>query len=132
MHDHIKENPIQHLGMACDIVIDHERILEQNEHTLEKHTEKLVTLEKQVDALEKLYGCQLVWKIEKWEDKMQVGSSGVTSLSLVVSSGTKQRSNHTPFIVTLLKLPLSLVRIMHPQTPGQCALLHIEAMQSGP
>lgn len=28
-------------------------------------------MERKVSILEKLYGCQLVWKIEKWEYKME-------------------------------------------------------------
>lgn len=37
---------------------------------------QIVTLEKKVDALEKLYGCQLVWKIEQWADKVHEAKLG--------------------------------------------------------
>lgn len=35
-----------------------------------------MTLEKKVDALEKLYGCQSVWKIEQWADKIHEAKLG--------------------------------------------------------
>ncbi|KAK3084576.1 hypothetical protein FSP39_015701 [Pinctada imbricata] len=76
MHKHIKEDPIQHLGMACDIIINHSKQLEENEKTIQKHTTKLQGMDKRVDALEKLYGCQLVWKIEKWNEKVEDAKLG--------------------------------------------------------
>ncbi|XP_033748936.1 TNF receptor-associated factor 5-like [Pecten maximus] len=76
MHKHIKEDPIQHLGMACDIIIHHTKILAETERTLTKNAGNIQTLEKKVDTLEKLYGCQLVWKIESWDDKVQEAKLG--------------------------------------------------------
>ena len=43
---------------------------------LAMHTNKIAELERKVDTLEKLYGCQLVWRIEKWEDKMSEAKLG--------------------------------------------------------
>ncbi|KAH3891906.1 hypothetical protein DPMN_016016 [Dreissena polymorpha] len=37
---------------------------------------KITVLERKVDTLEKLYGCQLVWKIEGWEDKVHEAKLG--------------------------------------------------------
>ncbi|XP_052248428.1 TNF receptor-associated factor 4-like isoform X2 [Dreissena polymorpha] len=76
MDKHIKEDPIVHLGMACDTVILHRRELELHAKTLEKHLQQITVLERKVDTLEKLYGCQLVWKIEGWEDKVHEAKLG--------------------------------------------------------
>ncbi|XP_061197989.1 TNF receptor-associated factor 4-like [Saccostrea echinata] len=76
LHKHIKDDPIQHLAMACDIIIKHSKTLEENEKRLTKHTENIQTMEKKVSTLEKLYGCQLVWKIEKWGNKMEEAKLG--------------------------------------------------------
>ncbi|XP_048776587.1 TNF receptor-associated factor 4-like [Ostrea edulis] len=76
LHKHIKDDPIQHLAMACDVIFKHSKTLEDNEKLLGKHTENIQTMEKKVSTLEKLYGCQLVWKIEKWESKMDEAKLG--------------------------------------------------------
>ncbi|KAH3891907.1 hypothetical protein DPMN_016017 [Dreissena polymorpha] len=41
MDKHIKEDPIVHLGMACDTVILHRRELELHAKTLEKHLQQV-------------------------------------------------------------------------------------------
>ena len=37
---------------------------------------QISVLERKVDALEKLYGCQLVWKIENWTERMREAKLG--------------------------------------------------------
>ncbi|XP_052799369.1 TNF receptor-associated factor 4-like [Mya arenaria] len=78
MDKHIKEDPIVHLGMACDTVILHRRELELHAKALDSQLQKvcITVLERKVDGLEKLYGCQLVWKIESWEDKVHEAKLG--------------------------------------------------------
>jgi hypothetical protein len=55
---------------------------------LAMHTNKIEVLERKVDTLEKLYGCQLVWRIERREEKM---SKLKSSLMRVVY---KKEKNH--------------------------------------
>lgn len=76
MHKHIKDDPIQHLGMACDTIIEQEKLIDEHHQLLEKHIEKISVLERKVDTLEKLYGCQLVWKIEGWKEKFNQAKLG--------------------------------------------------------
>lgn len=64
------------MGMAIDTIISHGRELDNNMKQLATHTNKIAVLESKVDTLEKLYGCQLVWRIEKWEDKMSDAKLG--------------------------------------------------------
>jgi len=37
---------------------------------------QITVLEQKVSGLEKLYGCQLVWKIEQWHDKVHEAKLG--------------------------------------------------------
>ncbi|XP_060586823.1 TNF receptor-associated factor 4-like [Ruditapes philippinarum] len=76
MDKHIKEDPIVHLGMACDTVILHRKELEIHAKSLTKQLQQITTLERKVDALEKLYGCQMVWRIEKWAEKVHEAKLG--------------------------------------------------------
>ncbi|XP_011456656.4 TNF receptor-associated factor 4 [Magallana gigas] len=76
LHKHIKDDPIQHLAMACDVIIKHKKVLDDNDKLLTKHSDSIQIMERKVSTLEKLYGCQLVWKIEKWEYKMEEAKLG--------------------------------------------------------
>jgi TNF receptor-associated factor 4 len=62
--------------MACETIIAHGKELDNNMKQLAMHTNKIEVLERKVDTLEKLYGCQLVWRIERWEEKMSEGKLG--------------------------------------------------------
>ena len=41
LHKHIKDDPIQHLAMACDVIIKHKKVLEDNDKLLTKHSENI-------------------------------------------------------------------------------------------
>ena len=50
--------------------------LDLHGRAMEKHALRLSTMEKKVEGLEKLYGSQLVWKIDNYEEKFQDAKSG--------------------------------------------------------
>lgn len=41
LHKHIKDDPIQHLAMACDVIIKHKKVLGDNDKLLTKHSDSI-------------------------------------------------------------------------------------------
>lgn len=41
LHKHIKDDPIQHLAMACDVIIKHKKVLDDNDKLLTKHSDSI-------------------------------------------------------------------------------------------
>ena len=70
MKDHIKNQPEKHLDLVSQALITYKRTLELHDKTMVKQAERLVSVESKVESLEKLYGSQLVWKIEDYADKL--------------------------------------------------------------
>lgn len=92
LQKHITAEPTRHLSLLCDGVIDLKRILlgmqvslmcisEHYAHILsqlnvERMSNRIETLATRTDALEKLYGAQLLWKIDNYQQKYNEAKAG--------------------------------------------------------
>ncbi|KAL5016199.1 hypothetical protein ScPMuIL_006852 [Solemya velum] len=76
MQIHISDDPIQHLGLACDTIVRQKRELEIQAREIHTLQEKIKTLRNDVDNIGKLYGSQLLWRIDAWAEKVQEATLG--------------------------------------------------------
>ena len=71
MTKHIRDTAELHLEMAGRTMLALKQTLDLQTRMVEKHATRLNKMEGKVDGLEKLYGSQLVWKIDNYEEKYQ-------------------------------------------------------------
>ncbi len=72
----MKAEADSHLDFVNKAVITYKRTLDIQGQTLTAHTERLAEVETRVEALEKLYGAQFVWKIDNYADKFDDSKNG--------------------------------------------------------
>ncbi|CAD5111580.1 DgyrCDS881 [Dimorphilus gyrociliatus] len=76
MDIHMKENFKDHLKMAIRNITANDKSLRIFSKSLQAQNERVNVVEEQVVGLEKLYGSQLLWKIDKHSEKMAEAKSG--------------------------------------------------------
>ena len=68
---HIKESPGLHLNVAAKSIVVQKRLLQAYEERVDEQKKWIELLARKVNALEKTYGAQYIWKI----DHYQVGNA---------------------------------------------------------
>ncbi|XP_064653213.1 TNF receptor-associated factor 4-like [Lineus longissimus] len=76
IQDHLQSEPINHMHMVCDAMVDHKALIEKHEGDIQKHGEVIRRVDKKVDNLEKIYGVQFLWKIDNYEERLADAKSG--------------------------------------------------------
>ncbi|XP_077995572.1 TNF receptor-associated factor 4-like [Glandiceps talaboti] len=76
MTKHLKDEPTQHLTLVGETIVKHVDILDEHKETLAEQKLDLVECRHKVQDLEKLYGSQLVWKIDRYAERMQEAKTG--------------------------------------------------------
>lgn len=72
----MEECYLQHIGNLCEALKKTNATMDSQAALMEEHVEILNAHERRIDALEKLYGAQLVWKIDGYADKLSESKSG--------------------------------------------------------
>ncbi|VDK57231.1 unnamed protein product [Anisakis simplex] len=80
LQQHIQEEPIRHLTLLCDGVLDLKMLLANMELSMETMGTNLETLQKKCATLEKLYGSQMIWRIDNVKQKQNEARSGTRSI----------------------------------------------------
>ncbi|KAF8359157.1 trf-1 [Pristionchus pacificus] len=75
LQKHIKDEPIRHLSYLCDGVIELKAMLAFMQLNTEKMIRTIGTLETKSSNLEKMYGAQLVWKIDNIQQRRNEAKS---------------------------------------------------------
>jgi len=79
LQKHIKEEPTRHLSMLCDGVVELKRMLQNMHLNAERNGSRIDELNIRADSLEKLYGAQMLWKIDNYQQKFNEAKSGTRS-----------------------------------------------------
>ncbi|GMT18909.1 hypothetical protein PFISCL1PPCAC_10206 [Pristionchus fissidentatus] len=79
LQKHIKEEPIRHLTYLCDGVIELKAMLAFMQLNTEKMIRTIGTLECKSSNLEKMYGAQLVWRLDNIQQRQNEAKSGARS-----------------------------------------------------
>lgn len=72
----MKDNFQEHLRMAIKNIEANHKSLSVFLKTIQGQEERTIQVENQVTSLEKLYGSQLLWKIDNYTNKFQEAKSG--------------------------------------------------------
>uniref|UniRef100_F1L6A6 TNF receptor-associated factor 1 n=1 Tax=Ascaris suum TaxID=6253 RepID=F1L6A6_ASCSU len=73
---HIREEPIRHLALLCDGVLDLKILLANMELSLETMVHNMELLQRKTTTIEKLYGAQIIWRIDNVKQKQNEARSG--------------------------------------------------------
>ncbi|CAF1296856.1 unnamed protein product, partial [Didymodactylos carnosus] len=73
---HIKESPGIHLNMAGKTISLQKKLLQLQDERMQEQKKWIELLAKKVNALEKCYGSQLIWKIDGYQEKIMEAKSG--------------------------------------------------------
>ncbi|KAJ8043386.1 TNF receptor-associated factor 4 [Holothuria leucospilota] len=76
MQKHISDEPTEHLSLVGKAMISHKGLITKQQEMLMDHKDSLSTCVQKVHDLEKLYGSQLVWKIDKYAERFQEAKTG--------------------------------------------------------
>ncbi|TKR76893.1 hypothetical protein L596_017965 [Steinernema carpocapsae] len=76
LQKHMKEEPIRHLSLLCDGVLELKSLVSHMHLNMEKMIRNMQKLQTKSDILEKLYGSQLVWRIDNVRQKQNEARSG--------------------------------------------------------
>ncbi|CAJ0954919.1 unnamed protein product, partial [Mesorhabditis belari] len=79
LQKHISEEPIRHLTYLCDGVVELKMLLTHMQSQMETMTKAMQDLQIKSNILEKLYGSQLVWRIDNFRQKQNEARSGAKS-----------------------------------------------------
>ncbi|CAJ0576160.1 unnamed protein product, partial [Mesorhabditis spiculigera] len=79
LQKHISQEPIRHLTYLCDGVVELKMLLAHMQVQMETMTGAMQELQLKGDLLEKLYGAQLVWRIDNFRQKLNEAKSGAKS-----------------------------------------------------
>ena len=72
MGNHIRESPGLHLNRAGKTIALQNKLLQAFEERLNEQKKWIELLGKQVNALEKTYGAQFIWKIDHYQVKIKI------------------------------------------------------------
>ena len=75
---HVTQNSDTHLNMVVDKLVAYRRSLVLHTDVIDDQTQRLASVESRVYALEKLTGTQLLWKIDKYSERLQAAKMGTT------------------------------------------------------
>lgn len=73
---HIREEPTRHLSLLCDGVVELKVLLLNMQLGMEKLGRRMDELAIKTDALEKLFGAQLLWKIDNYQQRFNEAKAG--------------------------------------------------------
>lgn len=76
MQKHTQDEPVEHLGHVCGYITKQRQLINKHHETLINNKDALAKCVQKVQDLEKLYGSQLVWKIDKYAERMQEAKTG--------------------------------------------------------
>ncbi|XP_041456126.1 TNF receptor-associated factor 5-like [Lytechinus variegatus] len=76
MQKHINDEPTEHLTFVGNTMLKNNEQLQKHNELLMEHKDSLGVCMQKVRDLEKLYGSQLVWKIDKYAERMQEAKQG--------------------------------------------------------
>ncbi|XP_071486784.1 TNF receptor-associated factor 4-like [Diadema antillarum] len=76
MQKHVSDEPTDHLSLVGQVMVKQTETLTSHKETLNEHKDSLGVCMQKVRDLEKLYGSQLVWKIDKYAERMQEAKTG--------------------------------------------------------
>jgi TNF receptor-associated factor 4 len=76
LQKHIREEPTKHLSLLCDGVVELKRLLLNMQLNVERVGRRIEELTMKTDNLEKLYGAQLLWKIDNYTQKYNEAKAG--------------------------------------------------------
>ena len=68
MEKHVREDPADHLSKLCDLVMKARQGMDEQGTTVKRLGDRVQTAEKRVEHLEKLYGSQLIWKVDGYTE----------------------------------------------------------------
>ncbi|KAI6210423.1 Trf-1 [Aphelenchoides besseyi] len=80
LQQHIKSELTAHLGLLCAGVLEFRELVSAAFLNLEKMTRNTNILQSRIDALEKLYGSQYIWRIDEYARKFAEAKSGQRTL----------------------------------------------------
>jgi hypothetical protein len=66
MPKHLKDSPGIHLNMIGKTISLHKKQMQLLSEIVDKQKEQLILLNNKMNALEKFYGSQLIWKIDNF------------------------------------------------------------------
>ncbi|CAF0991009.1 unnamed protein product [Rotaria sp. Silwood1] len=69
--EHIKESPGLHLNVAGKTIAIQKKLLQAFEERMNEQKKWIELLTKKVNALEKTYGAQYIWKIDHYQERLQ-------------------------------------------------------------
>jgi len=75
---HVTQNSDTHLNLVVDKLVAYRRSLVLHTDVIDDQTQRLASVESRVYALEKLTGTQLLWKIDKYSERLQAAKTGTT------------------------------------------------------
>ncbi|CAD5205439.1 unnamed protein product [Bursaphelenchus okinawaensis] len=75
LQKHIKDNLINHLGYLCDGATELQILLTQVHLNMDRTNRNVTVLQSRVDALEKLYGSQYIWRIDDYSKRLKDAKS---------------------------------------------------------
>ncbi|XP_067928241.1 TNF receptor-associated factor 4-like isoform X2 [Watersipora subatra] len=76
MNKHIRDEPVKHLTLVGQTILAHKKTLEMHSEIMDVQNEKLDKVDRKVESLEKLYGSQLIWKIDNYSAKLEEAKAG--------------------------------------------------------
>ncbi|KAI6242508.1 Trf-1 [Aphelenchoides fujianensis] len=76
LQQHIKEDLSAHLSFLCTGVLEFRELVAAAYLNLEKMTRNTNVLQGRIDALEKLYGAQYIWRIDDYRRRFAAAKSG--------------------------------------------------------
>ena len=78
---HMKESPGLHLNVAGKTIAIQKKLLQAYEERMDEQKKWIELLARRVNALDKAYGAQYIWKI----DRYQVNEIHISMMSVIVS-----------------------------------------------
>lgn len=76
LQKHIRDEPTRHLSILCDGVVDLKLLMQSLQLNVERLSNRMEDVLLRTDCLEKLYGSQLLWKIDNYSQKFNEAKTG--------------------------------------------------------
>lgn len=80
LQQHIKADSLKHLGFLCEGVTELQTLLVHAHGNMERTNRNVQVLEARVEALEKLYGSQFIWRLDEFQRRQQEAKSNAKPL----------------------------------------------------
>ncbi|PAA62246.1 hypothetical protein BOX15_Mlig027678g3 [Macrostomum lignano] len=79
MKEHVAAKQLNHMEILCAAVKQGDKNRENQDKAIQEMEKKMLGIERRINGLENLYGPQLIWKIDNYEEKLAEAKSGKKS-----------------------------------------------------